>query len=575
MCRHQARKAVPGAGGVMPDADEDTLSKVVLPPAGSAFWIKVQLPRGTVAPWLPLGHRSVGGVRTRDKRRCRVEGCERQLCEPTEMRSGACREHVKGVVYVVWPTEHDPKCYCQGCGLWRAAEPWPRDIAGSRLSRCRRCFKGTLASPVVASNPVTAPALATVTDVIDRRSGTREPVIEHDPDALKHEDGLPLMCWQPKISRRDAEDATVYMCRIRGCEVLAPKKFLCVPHRLLVVHEEVAAGECAHQRYCFGCRVMRNAYVFTPFGSCGSAKCRRLTSKAGTWSTEHLINGVYPGVAWPQCKGSPTYEDCCAVAVKMGVPLLHRRDQGDNMCGHHVLGQARCKAVCSIGHRVCPHHMGKVGVCTATAGMVWTCPRCCCVKPLEARGEGVCRACYDDPVTGVGPGRNISSDADCVMVVQRGCDGSDGAAVARPSTSIAAAAPVVAAAGSDIVAFGDSDSECDACDDINTAFDAGIVTFGDSDSDSDPDTERDAVAKESEVAIQFRIGGSRPKRLPVQLPIDGHTCNAPQCVKPLSAADGHGGRCFVCTVVATQFGSPIDLIPLLIEPGTLQGGQGV
>lgn len=50
MCRHQARKAVPGAGGVMPDADEDTLSKVVLPPAGSAFWIKVQLPRGTVAP---------------------------------------------------------------------------------------------------------------------------------------------------------------------------------------------------------------------------------------------------------------------------------------------------------------------------------------------------------------------------------------------------------------------------------------------------------------------------------------------------------------------------------------------
>lgn len=595
MCQHQHQASSGAVGGAPADAAAGVLEKVMLPPPGSAFWIEAQLPHGTVAPWLPEGYRNIGGARVLDENSCRVAGCDGRLVKPSQRQARACEVHVGGVVYAVWPTEHEAMCYCHGCGSWKAAGSWPRyEATGKRRSRCRKCFARD-AAPKAAP-----PEAGVVIDEVHRRGRNRGALIKHT--GSRHDDGLLWMgcggkshvCDDGGASAGEStvvEDAAVApsgrtgwpRCRVVGCDLdtAAVKQFLCEPHRGLVVHEEVAAGECAHQRHCFGCRVMRNAYAFNARGGCDHAKCTLVKARSGAGARKHLVNGVYPGVAWPAHMGAPTLGACRDVARVMGVPLLHHQAEGSSVCGHQVLDEERCTGTCAPGERVCPPHRGKVGVCTATAAMVWTCPRCCCEKPLEARGAGVCRACYAGTAARASDGvaHQHSDDGDCVVVDTGDGDGEAASPVAGPSAAVAA----------NHIAFGDSDTDpeaagVNACPAGNADVESNavavapaaprvdVISFGDSDTDEEAG-EGTGVA-EPVTDMRFRIRGTQPAELPAHQPCSGQQCNASGCVKTLSIGDGHGGRCFVCMVTATRFASPVDLIPLLVEPGTLRGGQG-
>lgn len=592
MCLQQDREAkARERDGHVPDAPADVLEKVPLPPAGSLVRVASQLPQGTELPWLPKDVRRVGPVRS--PARCCVEGCDVKFAAEDVHESGTCAPHRKGtIVHAMRPTGFEPESWCDNCKGWRPAEGWPLLANGKRRSRCRPCFERAEAKKAMKKGAAVdgavdvvkdAPAPGVVVEEIKRKGHVRGAPIKRAEAGAERSGGLLWMSDEPiRIPAPDAapaDDATrsenrvrgagkaTHTCRVHGCDNDAMGKFVCPTHAGVVVHEEVAAGECAQQRYCRRCQGMKNAFGFKPDGACGE-KCPLITAGRGDRRRKGpgYINRVLAGVAWPADAGAPSLQQCRDVAALMGVGLLHH-DHGaaGGGCCHETQGGERCGAACVADQRVCATHLGTVAVSTEHAGLVWTCPECHCEKPLEARGAGVCRACYAAtgaracdaataarPRTEPGCSHTPDADDDCVMV-----DDVTAAEApqATPGQGVGPDEPAAA------VATGGA-----------APAPLGVVCFGDS--DTDPDDAGGGHAREPQ-DIRFRVGGSRPKQTARPVPAAGQRCSADGCTKVLSGADGHGGRCFTCLVSATQFASPIDLLALLLVPGALKGGQGV
>lgn len=589
MCLQRARETKASSDACVADAAADVLDMVPLPPPGSYVRVVAQLPQGTEVPWLPEGSRRVGPVR--NTTRCRVEGCQSKLKDPHP--SGVCEFHRSNtIVWAMRPTECEPESWCDGCTGWRAAEPWsPLKPDNKRRTRCPKCYviqqedlaarrAKTKGLPVPASKRTKTPAPGTVIEDIPRQKKSRGDMITLAEAGEARSGGLLWMSSDAALfttapaaapsaapapdtatasaerkaggeNRVRGEGKATHTCRVYDCGENATGKFVCKSHAGVVVHEEVAAGECAQQRYCKRCQRMKNAFDFRASGACGD-KCNLVDVCRGDARRKKAgyVNRVFAGVAWPEDAGSPTLEQCREVAELMGVGLLHRADTAG--CGHQPLGGQRCSAECAPGQRVCPAHIGTVAVSTDHAGMVWTCPGCQCEKPLEARGAGVCRACY--AATAVGPSaaagcsHATNADADCAMV-------EDTTAIEPPHAAQAQGGSPAA------------DSPGDAAAPLN------VVCFGDS--DTDPDDPGGHRAPEPEADLCFRVGGSRPIAPAPPVPNADQVCSTPDCVKLLSAADGHGGHCFTCVVTTMRYAAPIDLIPLLLVPGALLNGQGV
>lgn len=216
-----------------------------------------------------------------------------------------------------------------------------------------------------------APAPGVVVEEIKRKGHVRGASIKRAEAGAERSGGLLWMSHEPiRIPAPDAApagDATrsenrvrgagkaTHTCRVHGCDNDAMGKFVCPTHAGVVVHEEVAAGECAQQRYCRRCQGMKNAFGFKPDGACGE-KCPLITAGRGDRRRKGpgYINRVLAGVAWPADAGAPSLQQCRDVAALMGVGLLHH-DHGaaGGGCCHETQGGERCGAACVADQRVC------------------------------------------------------------------------------------------------------------------------------------------------------------------------------------------------------------------------------
>jgi len=401
MCAHMQReKALRIAGHWVPDAPAEILAQFVPPPPDCHFRVRAHLPAGAVVDWLPVGQQRPAPMAPGT---CGVVTCGKPIstkATTADYKSGVCVDCRKLVVWDVWRTGIEQIAHCQGCHAWRPAEPWPLEQASEGVwRRKKRCPKHE--SDYEGEDDK-------VPDQIDRHNRQRRKHLVKADGAVVAFDGLKWMHGAP----REVSDSKKPRCRVADCPQDATwKGMLCERHVPGIFHEEVAASECAHQRRCGRCGGMKNAYGFTWDGRChqGCANIGGGGRKKQSGGTLPKIRGeVVVGAQWPSHL-VPTEAECWQVAQFFDVGLLQAPAPG--VCRYQTAAnEPRCGAAVAIGATVCPGHLGLVAACGVTGGLRWTCPRCQQEKGLEARGAGVCMACFAAD-NGTGARDNVNSDA--------------------------------------------------------------------------------------------------------------------------------------------------------------------
>ena len=590
------------AGGAA-RASDDVLASIPRPPEGSLVQVKERLPRGVTLSWLPPDV-VLGEVRD-GKVRCRVEGCRAMVNDGTYVphETNVCPSHRECVVWAIRPTGCEPEAYCQGCKGWRPKDPWGyvhKKGGGTRRGkRCETCQATLVAQRAAKTSTVVSARGATggrpdalvdasacagssapggvVIDRIDRKSP--RDVVPWNGDLLAA-DGLVWFQQAAKhhpspeeaasagavrVGAKRSRQAAVTakpLCRVAGCtEEESAVRGMCIGHRDKVVHEQVALGECAQQRHCPSCKVKNSAFEFTWDGRCRKGCVARGAGGLKGVNTDHAwlkrVRGVVVGVAWPEHLGAPDAATCRAGATHLNVGLLH--DIADGLCRYESLVDGRCTVGCEAGHLVCSDHVGIAAVSVGSGGLVWTCPQCLLVKGLEARGAGICRACYASNALHFNPSPVPERDfgGGATRVATAGGD----LAVGLPRSGPSGSGQTVSVDGVH-VAWGTPEVGHETDDD--SMFDFGIDGMA---------AVGERAAGERGLEIGFRVGGSKPPRPAPQLP-EGKLCNSDGCGKKLSEYDGLGGQCIVCMVMRAWYASPVDLLALLEVPGALYGGQG-
>lgn len=641
MCRQVKVQTSARRKGVhVEDAPASILAAIRLPPPGSILFVTEAFPKGKKVPWLRPQFRIIPHVR--DRARCANVECRAELTEADNGLRGTCRRCSDNIMYKVSPTGFEEVAWCGHCCGWRSAHPWPMVTRQRVLVRgtwCARCKWGDAAEEDDGSLPGCI-------QFIKRFKGRGGRLVLIPRQGLHASDGLPWMQSAPKRGPRSevggaVEDGMVVdpevcdameeaektvstaaigekrtrkgnparplLCRVAGCIADATvQRWMCDRHALQVVHEEVAAGECAHQRFCFACRSPKNAYEFTWDGRCHPSKCAKAghkSRKAPTPGRLPCVGKVVAGVQWPQVEDGwrsasppavPTFAQCQEVADLFLVGVLYAPSIS-HQCRYSPPGGRRCDE--SHESDVCENHVGVVAVCVRTAGLRWTCPRCRVEKGLEARGSGLCMACHSAvhiaAVTGsTEAGARMNAIADATAQTAD-VDSDVGVVDVCRSTGI----PVDVEDGQ---TAGPADTADECIFDFTTAEDgvqggvnccnvpqpSGVPPCDGSsqvhafaeclfDFACDEEWVQDEGHAASEPALAFVIGGSTPTNLPLPDVTLGRKCTAPMCEKVIGTADGIGGVCNVCVSTRMQEASVIDLLALMVVPGALHNGQGL